>query len=167
MASIAACAGAVVGASLTAWSDPAASLPSTRMSKSKSKHTSEIHFRDPDGVMYDQWHFSQAVRTGRTLHCSGQLGLAADGSVPPEFTEEAGNAWAAVGRVLESAGFDFRDIVEYTSFHVGLQSTLPDFMRARDAVLAEPWPAWTAIGISELAVPGARVEIRVTARKRA
>ena len=31
--------------------------------------------------------------------------------------------------------------------------------------LSEPWPAWTAIGITELAVPGAHVEIRVTAQK--
>ncbi|MBW1852913.1 MAG: RidA family protein, partial [Deltaproteobacteria bacterium] len=41
------------------------------------------------------------------------------------------------------------------------------FMKARDEVLSEPWPAWTAIGISELAVPGARVEIRVIAQLRA
>ena len=40
-----------------------------------------------------------------------------------------------------------------------------DFMLVRDEYLAEPWPAWTAIGISELAVPGARVEIQVTARR--
>lgn len=127
---------------------------------------SKDHIRDPGNVMYDQYHFSQAVRAGRTLHCAGQLGLAADGSVPPEFLDEARNAWASVGRLLESAGFGWGDVVEYTSFHVGLQSSLPDFMRARDEVLAEPWPAWTAIGISELAFPGARVEIRVTARKR-
>ncbi len=33
----------------------------------------------------------------------------------------------------------------------------------RDEFIRPPWPAWTAIGISELAVPGARVEIRVIA----
>jgi enamine deaminase RidA (YjgF/YER057c/UK114 family) len=69
-----------------------------------------------------------------------------------------------VGAVLEAAGLGFGDIVEYTTYHVGLQDSLPDFMAARDEVLAEPWPAWTAIGVSELALPGARLEIRVTAR---
>lgn len=127
---------------------------------------SKDHIRDPGNVMYDRFHFAQAVRAGRTLHCAGQLGLDADGSVPPEFLDEARNAWAAVGSVLERAGFGWSDIVEYTSYHVGLQSSAADFMRARDEVLSEPWPAWTAIGISELFVPGARVEIRVTARKR-
>ena len=38
-----------------------------------------------------------------------------------------------------------------------------EFMSVRDEFLSEPWPAWTAIGITELAIPGARVEIRVTA----
>jgi enamine deaminase RidA (YjgF/YER057c/UK114 family) len=40
------------------------------------------------------------------------------------------------------------------------------FMKVRDEVLSEPWPAWTAIGISELFIPGARVEIRVIAQLR-
>lgn len=127
---------------------------------------SENHFRDPDGTLYEHWHFAQAVRTGELLLCAGQLGTTADLGVPPEFVDEARNAWAAVGRVLAAAGLGFEDIVEYTSYHVGLQASLPDFMKARDEVLAEPWPAWTAIGVSELAVPGARLEIRITARLR-
>ena len=126
----------------------------------------ETHIRDPQGVLWDRWHFAQAVRSGELLLCSGQIGMAADGSVPPEFLDEARNAWAAVGTLLEAAGLGFGDVLEYTSYHVGLHDTLPDFMAARDEVLSEPWPAWTAIGVSELAVPGARVEIRVTARLR-
>jgi hypothetical protein len=39
-------------------------------------------------------------------------------------------------------------------------------MRAKDAALPEPYPAWTAIGITELAVPGCLVEIRATAQLR-
>ncbi|MEE4360721.1 MAG: RidA family protein [Pseudomonadales bacterium] len=124
----------------------------------------ETHVRDPGGVLYDRFHFAQAVRAGGLLLCSGQLGTRADGTVPEEFSEEAMLAWAAVGRVLAEAGLAFADVVEVTSYHVGLQQGLPDFMAARDAHLAAPWPAWTAIGVSELAVPGARVEIRVIAR---
>ena len=124
------------------------------------------HIQDPSGTLYDQWHFAQAVRTGELLLCSGQIGTAADMSVPGDFMDEARHAWAAVGKVLEAAGLDFSDIVEYTSYHVGLQATVPAFMTARDEVLSEPWPAWTAIGVSELAIPGARLEIRVTARLR-
>lgn len=127
---------------------------------------SDDHIRDPEGVLYDRFHFSQAVRSGGLLLCSGQIGTDASGQVPGEFAEEARNAWQAVGAVLRSAGLDYPDIVEYTSYHVGLQGTLGEFMTARDAHLNPPWPAWTAIGVSELAAPGARLEIRVTARLR-
>jgi enamine deaminase RidA (YjgF/YER057c/UK114 family) len=41
---------------------------------------------------------------------------------------------------------------------------MADFMSVRDEFLSSPWPAWTAIGITELALPGAHVEIRVMAK---
>ena len=69
---------------------------------------------------------------------------------------------AESGIVSTSRGY----VLEYTTYHVGLQSTMGTFMKVRDQFLKEPWPAWTAIGITELAAPGAHVEIRVTARKR-
>jgi hypothetical protein len=37
------------------------------------------------------------------------------------------------------------------------------FMRVKDRYLPEPFPAWTAIGVVELAVPGGLVEVRATA----
>lgn len=122
------------------------------------------YIHDPGNALYEQYHFSQAVRCNGLLLCSGQLGTDGNGQIPDEFAAEARNAWQAVGTVLASAGLGYGDIVEYTTYHVGLQQTLPAFMTARDACLGEPWPAWTAIGISELAVPGARLEVRVTAR---
>jgi len=120
---------------------------------------------DEGAVLYDRWHFAQAVEQDALVFCSGQIGTDQDGSVPEAFRKEADNAWAAVLAVLAKAGLDASHIVEYTSYHVGLQATLADFMASRDAVLDEPWPAWTAIGVSELAVPGARLEIRVTAHR--
>ena len=117
-------------------------------------------------VLYDNFHFSQAVRCGELLICSGQIGTGVDGKVPADLVEEFSNAWRKVGSVLEAAGVSFPDVLEYTSYHVGLQATVATFMKVRDQFLSEPWPAWTAIGITELAVPGAHVEIRVTARKR-
>ncbi len=116
-------------------------------------------------TLYDNFHFSQAVRSGELLLCSGQIGTSADGKVPTELADEFRNAWRKVESVLAAAGMEFGDIVEYTSYHVGLQRTMGTFMKVRNQFLTAPWPAWTAIGISELAVPRAHVEIRVTARK--
>ena len=61
-------------------------------------------------------------------------------------------------------GLTFVDVVEMTTYHVGIREQLETFRRIKDEFIGEPYPAWTAIGISELAVEGALLEIRVTAR---
>ena len=64
--------------------------------------------------------------------------------------------------MLEKAGASLDEIVEMTSFHVGLNEHIGIFMQVKDGLIKEPYPAWTAIGVSELAF-GALVEIKVTA----
>jgi len=113
--------------------------------------------------MYERFHLAQATRFGDMLICSGQIGMGADGRVPESAEDEFRNAWRAVGAVLEAAGLDYTRIVESTTFHVGMQQHMAAFLKIRDEFLKAPWPAWTAIGVTELALPGARVEIRVLA----
>ncbi len=117
-------------------------------------------------AMYDRFHFAAGVRAGELLLCSGQLGIGADGRALADPAGQFAAAFEAVGAVLAEAGLDFGDVVEITTFHVGLRQHLGAFMRVKDRYLAEPYPAWTAIGVSELAVPDALVEIRATARLR-
>ena len=114
-------------------------------------------------VVTDRFHFSAAARVGDLVLCSGQIGTGDDGTVPDDPAEDFRNAWRKVGQVLDAAGLGYDDIAEMTTFHVGLQQHLGTFFAVRDEFLSAPWPAWTAIGVAELAVPGARVEIKVTA----
>lgn len=114
--------------------------------------------------MYDNFHFSEATRCNGFLLCSGVIGTGAQGKVPEDIREEFRNAWNGIGNLLKECGIGYDDIVEYTTYHVGLHDHIEDFMSVRDEFLSEPWPAWTAIGITELAIPGAHVEIRVTAK---
>jgi enamine deaminase RidA (YjgF/YER057c/UK114 family) len=123
----------------------------------------DVILPDADRRSYDGFHFAPAVRAGELLFCSGQIGVGSGGKVPDQPEEEFRNAWTAVGRILTEAGLTYDNIIEYTTYHVGLQQHLPAFMKVRDEFISEPWPAWTAIGVSELAVPGARVEVRVVA----
>lgn len=123
-----------------------------------------IIVRDSAKALYENFHFAEAVASDGFLFCSGIIGMGPGGGVPDDIKEEFRNAWQGVVGLLEEAGTDVSSIVEYTTYHVGLQANMADFMAVRDEFLSEPWPAWTAIGITELAVPGARVEIRVTAR---
>ena len=123
--------------------------------------TKDVVLPPQDQNSYDNFHFAPGVRSSGLLICSGQLGTNPDGSIPNSPEDEFRNAWAAVGRILEEAGLSYDNIVESTTYHVGLQEHLGAFMKVRDEVISKPWPAWTAIGITELAIPGARVEIRV------
>ena len=115
---------------------------------------------------YERFHFAAAVRAGDLLLCSGQLGVGPDGRGIADPAAQFAAAFANVKAVLAEAGLDFGDVIELTTFHVGLRQHLGAFMRAKDTVLPEPYPAWTAIGITELAVPGCLVEIRATAQLR-
>lgn len=114
--------------------------------------------------MYDNFHFSEATKSNGFLLCSGAIGTGAKGELPENIKEEFRNAWAGIGRILAECNLSYDDIVEYTSYHVDLHTYMADFMSVRDEFVSEPWPAWTAIGITELAIPGAHVEIRVTAK---
>jgi enamine deaminase RidA (YjgF/YER057c/UK114 family) len=121
----------------------------------------------PDGMQrfYDQFHFAPALRVGKHVYCSGQVGNGPDGKLDPDPAAQIATAFENVGSVLEKAGASFSDVVEITSFHVGLNEHIGIFMQVKDGFLKEPYPAWTAVGVSELAF-GALVEIKVTARKK-
>ena len=110
----------------------------------------------------DAFHFSAAAKANGLLILSGQIGANADGT-PLEAEEEFRNAWNGIGEVLAEAGKSYEDILEYTSYHVNMHDHLGAFMKVRDEFISEPWPAWTAIGCTDLAIPGARVEIKVVA----
>lgn len=115
--------------------------------------------------MHDQFHFSPAVRVGKQLFCSGQVGNGPDGALDPDPAVQITAAFQNLRTVLEEGGSSLDDIVEMTSYHVGLNEHIGVFMQAKDGFIKEPYPAWTAIGVSELAF-GALVEIKARAIRR-
>jgi enamine deaminase RidA (YjgF/YER057c/UK114 family) len=119
----------------------------------------------PDGMenFHDQFHFAPAVRVGKTVYCSGQVGSTPGGTLDPDPAAQISQAFENVRSVLKEAGASLKDVVEMTSFHVGLNEHIGVFMQVKDGFLKKPYPAWTAVGVAELAF-GAIVEIKVTAR---
>ncbi len=114
---------------------------------------------------YDDYHFAPAVVDGDHLRVSGVIGIdLAAGSVPADPYTQFTQAFDNLAEVLTAGGSDFAAITEMTTFHVGLREHLGVFMAVKDRYVKEPYPAWTAIGTPELALEGALVEIRVTAR---
>lgn len=115
-------------------------------------------------VQYEGWGLAPGIRVGDTLYCSGQLGVGPDGVVPEDAEAQFTNAFEAAKAVLETAGASFADVVEMTSFHVGLLSELETYAKVRNRYIEEPYPAQTAVGVAELGHPGAIVELKLIAK---
>jgi len=68
-----------------------------------------------------------------------------------------------IGLLLKAAGASFANVVFVRSYWVHLQRDLGTFRKVRRDYLVEPYPASTAVGTTELATPGLKLEIEVEA----
>jgi enamine deaminase RidA (YjgF/YER057c/UK114 family) len=68
-----------------------------------------------------------------------------------------------IGLVLRAGGASFRDVVMVRAYFVHLARDLPVYRKVRKDYLSEPYPASTAVGVTELAIPGLEVEIEAIA----
>ena len=120
----------------------------------------------PKGMepLYQSLHFAPAVTDRDRLFCAGVIGTGADGKAPADAEMQFKCAFEALKLILEAGGSSLAKVVDMTTFHVGLYSNIQAFMKVKDRYLKEPYPAWTPIGISELAIPNALVEIKVVAQ---
>jgi enamine deaminase RidA (YjgF/YER057c/UK114 family) len=114
-------------------------------------------------VMYDAYHFSQAVRVADTIWISGQVGIDAGMSAGKDMEAQARLAFENLGSVLREAGASFADIVELTTFHTDLRGGMAAFAMVKDEYFPDRYPAWTAVGVSQLALPELCIEIRAVA----
>lgn len=110
---------------------------------------------------YETMHFAPAVHHEGLVFCSGCVGNP-DGSAEEEFRD----AWRQVGRVLEAAGCGYDDIVDTTIYLVDIQENTGAMFKVKDEFIREPYPSSTWIGTTGLVIPGARAEIKVTARRK-
>ena len=108
--------------------------------------------------------YSQAIRTGDTVYCSGQIGLdPATGELVDGVEAQAERALRNLQSVLDAAGLGFDDVVKTTIF----LADIGDFATV-NAVYAkhmpDPPPARSTIGVGALP-KGALVEIELVARR--
>lgn len=112
---------------------------------------------------YDNYHFSQATRVGDTIWVSGQVGLGPDMQPGEDIEAQARIAFESLKAILEAAGATMADIVELTTFHTDLQGEVEGFSKVKDEYIPDRYPSWTAVGVTQLALPGLLVEIRAVA----
>jgi enamine deaminase RidA (YjgF/YER057c/UK114 family) len=113
-----------------------------------------------------EWHFSPGLDTGDFVFFSGVTGVRPDLSLAEDPQTQFRETFEFLKAHLIEAGLAFADIVEMTTYHVDLRRHWDKFFKVKDEFVAEPYPAWTAVGVSELITPGTLVEIRAIARRR-
>jgi enamine deaminase RidA (YjgF/YER057c/UK114 family) len=126
-----------------------------------------VRFNNPNTLAH-QTGYSYVVETtgpGRTVYIAGQLGLDMENKLvgaPGDFRAQATKAIENLKAALASVGASLSDVVKITNFltdmsHIGI------YREVRDQFFKMPRPASTAVGISQLARPGALFEIEAIA----
>ena len=100
----------------------------------------------------------------RLIVTSGQLGLAADGSVPESVEAQAEICFANIDAILRAAGAGREAVVRINAF-VTDRAYMAGYMAARDAWLADVdrLPASTLVIVSGFTRPEFKVEVEVMA----
>jgi enamine deaminase RidA (YjgF/YER057c/UK114 family) len=120
---------------------------------------------NPEGTerLYEKLHFSTAVRVGATIWVSGQVGVDDKFEPAAGMAAQARLAFEGLKRALAAAGATLADVVELTTFHTDLRGGMRDFSRVKDEYFPRDYPAWTAVGVTQLALEALCVEIRAVA----
>ncbi|HTU69894.1 MAG TPA: RidA family protein [Candidatus Baltobacteraceae bacterium] len=109
--------------------------------------------------------YSQAIRSGKTLYCSGQIALdpTSGALIDGDVAAQTEQAMKNLGAVLRAAGFDYDDIVKTSIFLIDMN----DFAAVNEVYgryVDAAKPARSTVAVAALP-RGARVEIDCIARK--
>jgi len=106
-----------------------------------------------------------AVPAGQRLaFTSGQLGIAADGTVPADCEAQADLCFANIAKILAEDGMTLADVVRVNAWVTGREH-LPGYMKSRDKQFPGTPPASTLMIVSGFARPEFVVEVEVVAAK--
>ena len=123
------------------------------------RHHSPAGVRPPFGRYH---HVVEVDGASRLLFMSGQLGIRPDGSIPEDAAAQAEQAFANIDACLQATGFARRHVVRLSVFLTEADYRL-DYMRIRDAWVADPPPASTLVIVKALALPAFKVEVEAVA----
>ena len=104
----------------------------------------------------------EAVRAGDLVFVSGCTGA---NQHPNDSRAQIRLAYQYVAEVLEAADASWDDVVSITTYHLDMQRYIDDVLEIhREFVKTEPYPTWTAVGVTELYEPEAIFEVSAIAR---
>lgn len=96
---------------------------------------------------------------GRLLFISGQ----GPRDLQAEPETQIRETFEAIQAVVEQAGGSMQNIAMLRSYFLNMARDLAAFRKVRLEFLSEPFPASTAVGVTELAIDGLQIEIEAVA----
>ena len=112
---------------------------------------------------YEETFIPAAVRVGDTLRVTGHTGESPEGLFSAEPKLQIRQTFRNITLTLAEGGATWFDVVELNSYHVGLRAQADTLLEVAAEFLEDPYPAWTAVGVTELFPPDAVVEISCVA----
>jgi enamine deaminase RidA (YjgF/YER057c/UK114 family) len=125
------------------------------------KVAAKIEALHPEGAPAADASYSPAIlaQGQRLLFISGQ----GPEDVKLDMETQIRQTFDRIGILLKAGGATFANVVIIRSYWVHLTRDLPIFRKVRREYLVEPYPASTAVGTTELAIPGLELEIEAVA----
>ncbi len=108
--------------------------------------------------------YSQAVRAGGLLFLAGQMPVDRQAQVvgAGDIRAQTRQTFENLKAVLAAAGLSLGDLVELVSYHTDMGDP-PGVMEVKGEYIPDDFPAWTAVGVNALALPGQLIEIKAVA----
>jgi len=105
--------------------------------------------------------YSPAILTagGKLLFISGQGPRDMEADVETQIRQ----TFEQIRELVDAAGGSMRHVVMIRAYFLNMARDLAAYRKVRQEFLVEPFPAATAVGVTELAVPGLQVEIEAVA----
>lgn len=119
---------------------------------------------NPPGTeaIYESYKFSQAVVANGRVDVAGQVGIAADFSIPEDMAEQARNAFTNLKNILEASGSSLENVTHLTQYFTDIAD-----VAAVDQVFTEffpeNYPARTVVQVVALVLPDLKLEIQASA----
>ena len=119
---------------------------------------------DPGWGWNQGFGYSQAVRAGGLLFVAGQMPVDQQVQIVGvgDIRAQTRQVFANLTAVLAAAGGTLADVVELVSYHTDM-ADLGAVVEVKGEYIAADFPAWTAVGVTALALPGQLIEFKAVA----
>lgn len=111
------------------------------------------------------FHYSQAVRVGNTVKCSGQGGWYESGEIEPNLEKQVALALENVERALKAVDerLSWANVYAIRSYHIDIDASADFVIEGFKKHMPNHRPVFTCVQISKLGIEGMQVEIEVEA----